>query len=78
MIVSRDTHRILGVHVVGEQALEIVELAATAMTADMWVEQLSELEIAYPTFTAIIGLAARDIVFELGVQPMAVAWQSLG
>jgi dihydrolipoamide dehydrogenase len=78
MIVSRETHRILGVHVVGEQALEVVEVAAAAMAADMWVEQLAELEMAYPTFTAILGLAARNIVFDLGVIPMAQAWQQLG
>jgi hypothetical protein len=48
------------------------------MAADMWVEQLAELQIAYPTFTAILGLAARRIVAELGVMPLAPEWQALG
>jgi len=48
------------------------------MVADMWVEQLAELEIAYPTFTASIGLAARQIVRELGVMPLAAQWRTLG
>jgi len=78
LIVSKETHRILGAHVVGEQALEVVEVAAAAMAADMWVEQLAELEIAYPTFTAIIGLAARKLIYDLGVQPIGHAWKSLG
>jgi len=78
LIVSKDTHRILGAHVVGEQALEVVEVAAAAMAADMWVEQLAELEIAYPTFTAIIGLAARTLLYDLGVQPVGDAWKALG
>ncbi len=77
LIVSRDNHRILGAHVAGEQALEIVHLVAVGMTADMWVEQLSEMQIAYPTFTAVVGLAARRIVHELGIRPLAPEWRTL-
>lgn len=77
LIVSTQTHRILGAHVVGEQALEVVQAAAAGMAADMWVEQLAELQIAYPTFTAILGLAARQVVRKLGVQPLAPMWRSL-
>ncbi len=78
LIVSRDTHRLLGAHVVGEQAVEIVHVAAAGMAADMWVEQLAELEIAYPTYTAILGLAARRLLRELGVIPLAPQWRALG
>ena len=77
LIVSTQTHRILGAHVVGEQALEVVQAAAAGMAADMWVEQLAELQIAYPTFTGILGLAARQAVRLLGVRPLAREWQSL-
>ncbi len=78
LIVSKETHRVLGAHVAGENALEIVEIVAAGMAADMWVEQLAELEIAYPTFTAAVGLAARQIVHQLGVQPMANVWRAMG
>jgi pyruvate/2-oxoglutarate dehydrogenase complex dihydrolipoamide dehydrogenase (E3) component len=78
LIVSSQTHRILGAHVAGEQALEVVQIAAAGMAADMWVEQLAELQISYPTFTSILGLAARQIVRKLGVQPLAPEWQTLG
>lgn len=77
LIVSRENHRLLGAHVVGEQALEIVHVVAAGMASDMWVEQLAELEIAYPTFTTILGLAARRIVNSLGVRPLAREWRSL-
>ena len=77
LIVSRETHRILGAHIVGEQALEMVQLVATGMAADMWVEQLAELELAYPTYTAIVGLAARQVVRDLGVMPLAPQWLAL-
>jgi pyruvate/2-oxoglutarate dehydrogenase complex dihydrolipoamide dehydrogenase (E3) component len=78
LIVSQENHRILGAHIVGEQALESIQLLAAGMAADMWVEQLAELELAYPTYTAIIGLTARKIVRELGVMPLAPQWLSLG
>ena len=77
LIVSERSHRILGAHAVGEQALEIVQIVAAGMAADMGVEQLAELELAYPTFTAIVGLAARQIVRTLGVVPLAPEWWSL-
>lgn len=77
LIVSRRTRRILGAHVVGEQALEVVHVAAAAMAADMDVEQLAELQIAYPTFTAILGLAARQIGRELQGKARASEWVSL-
>lgn len=78
LIVSDETHRILGAHVVGEQAVEVVQIVAAGMVADMWVEQLAEMELAYPTFTAIIGLAARQVVHQLGVMPLAPQWRALG
>lgn len=78
LIASRETHRILGAHIVGEQALEAIQLVAAGMAADMWVEQLAELELAYPTYTAIVGLAARDLVRQLGVMPLAPEWHALG
>lgn len=77
LIVSVDNHRILGAHVAGEQALEIVHMVAAGMASDMWVEQLAELQIAYPTYTAVIGLAARSIIRQLGVVPLAPEWRSL-
>jgi pyruvate/2-oxoglutarate dehydrogenase complex dihydrolipoamide dehydrogenase (E3) component len=77
LIVSRRDHRILGAHVAGEQALEVVQIAAAGMAAGMDVRQLASLEIAYPTFTAIIGLAARQIVRDLGLTPLAPQWRIL-
>jgi pyruvate/2-oxoglutarate dehydrogenase complex dihydrolipoamide dehydrogenase (E3) component len=77
LIISPETHRILGAHVVGEQALETIHVVAAGMTADMWVEQLSEMELAYPTFTSIIGLAARKAVRELGVMPLSPQWRAM-
>jgi dihydrolipoamide dehydrogenase len=77
LVVSRSSRRVLGAHIVGEQAVEVVQLAATAMAAGMRIEQLANLELAYPTFTAIIGLAARQLVRQLDMIPIAPSWRTL-
>jgi pyruvate/2-oxoglutarate dehydrogenase complex dihydrolipoamide dehydrogenase (E3) component len=74
LVVDRPSRRILGAHIVGEQAVEIVQIAATAMRAGMPVEQLADVEFAYPTFTAIVGLAARSILRELGLVAVSPRW----
>ena len=77
LIVSVPDHRICGAHVVGEQALEVTQMVAAGMAADMTVDQLAGLEISYPTYTAVLGLAARKIVSELGVMPLSPQWRAL-
>ena len=78
LIVSPDSHKILGAHVVGEQAVEIVQLIAASMAANSRIEQLAALELAYPTYTAIVGLAARRIAYELDLITLAPQWRVLG
>jgi pyruvate/2-oxoglutarate dehydrogenase complex dihydrolipoamide dehydrogenase (E3) component len=77
LIVSRSTRRILGAHVVGEQALEVVQIVAATMKMGGRVEDLARLKIAYPTFAAIVGVAARRLARELGVVPVAPHWRDL-
>lgn len=77
LIVSRASRQILGAHVVGEQAVEIVQIVATAMAAEMPVEKLAALELAYPTFTAIVGLAARQVVRQLDGAGLTPQWRAL-
>lgn len=78
LIVSRETREVLGAHVVGEQALEVTQVAAAGMAAGMRVEPLADLEFAYPTYAAILGLAARRIAVELGLMPLAPQWRTVG
>jgi pyruvate/2-oxoglutarate dehydrogenase complex dihydrolipoamide dehydrogenase (E3) component len=77
LIVDNQTKHILGAHVVGEQAVEVVQMAAAGMAANMHIEQLANLEIAYPTFTAVIGIAARQIVRQLGLTTLTPQWRNL-
>ncbi|NJM08105.1 NAD(P)/FAD-dependent oxidoreductase [Candidatus Gracilibacteria bacterium] len=74
LIVSRETHGLLGAHVVGEQAVEIVHIVAALMQAHSTIERLAQLEIAYPTFAAVLGIAARQISRDLGTTLLAPDW----
>jgi pyruvate/2-oxoglutarate dehydrogenase complex dihydrolipoamide dehydrogenase (E3) component len=78
LVVDRETRRIVGAHVIGEQAVEVVQIAATAMAAEMPVELLAEVEFAYPTFTSIVGLAARQVVHALRLGGDVEAWEAMG
>jgi pyruvate/2-oxoglutarate dehydrogenase complex dihydrolipoamide dehydrogenase (E3) component len=78
LVVDRETRRIVGAHVIGEQAVEVVQIAATAMAAEMTVELLAEVEFAYPTFTSIVGLAARQVVHALRLGGDVEAWEAMG
>lgn len=71
LIVSKESRTVLGAHVVGEQAVEVIQMLAAGMASGMRVDQLAGLELAYPTFTSIVGLAARKIVRELGAAELA-------
>lgn len=89
LVVDRSSRRVLGAHIVGEQAVEVVQIAATAMRAGMRVEELADVELAYPTFTAIVGLAARRALRDMGLVAVSsqqgtpeltrgVEWESSG
>jgi pyruvate/2-oxoglutarate dehydrogenase complex dihydrolipoamide dehydrogenase (E3) component len=79
LVVDREQGTIIGAHVVGEQAVEVVQIAATAMASSMPVAQLAAVEFAYPTYTAIVGLAARQAVHALRLPAVeARAWEELG
>jgi pyruvate/2-oxoglutarate dehydrogenase complex dihydrolipoamide dehydrogenase (E3) component len=77
LVVDRGTRQIIGAHVVGEQAVEVVQMITAGMAGNLRVEQYAELEFAYPTFAAIVGLAARQLAQELGVREVAPEWRVL-
>ena len=58
LVVDRERHTILGCHVVGERAVELAQLAATAMAARMPVEQLAQVPFSFPTYASALGRAA--------------------
>jgi pyruvate/2-oxoglutarate dehydrogenase complex dihydrolipoamide dehydrogenase (E3) component len=78
LIADRGTHAILGAHVVGEYSAETVQTVAAAMAAGMTVEQVAELQLAYPTFTEGVSMAAQKICRAIGIGRFPQAWSYLG
>ena len=65
LIVDRETHRILGCHVVGERAVEITQVAGIVIAAGMPVDDLAQIPLSFPTYAGILarvaGSAARKL-----------------
>lgn len=62
LVADRRRSMLLGAHCVGESAVEIVQAVTTAMAAQTDIATLARVEFAYPTFTAVVGEAARRIL----------------
>jgi pyruvate/2-oxoglutarate dehydrogenase complex dihydrolipoamide dehydrogenase (E3) component len=77
LIIERRRRYILGAHVLGEYSVEIIQMVAACMAGDMRVEQLAELQLAYPTFTEAVGMAAQKLVRELGLAPLPQLWSDI-
>lgn len=66
LIADRATRAILGCHVVGERAVEIVQVAAVAIAAGMTVEDLARIPFSFPTYAGVLGRAAYRAAEEIG------------
>jgi dihydrolipoamide dehydrogenase len=67
LVVDRASRRMLGCHVVGERAVEIAQLAAIAMTAQMRVDEMARAAISFPTYAEVLFYAAVRAANELGL-----------
>ena len=73
LIVDRTTCRILGCHVVGERAVEITQVAAIAIAANMRVDDLAHIPLSFPTYAGILARVAASAARELNLK---VSWQA--
>jgi pyruvate/2-oxoglutarate dehydrogenase complex dihydrolipoamide dehydrogenase (E3) component len=78
LIADRQTHMVLGAHVLGEYSAETVQTVAACMAAGMTIEQVAELQLAFPTFTEGVSMAAQKICRSLGVGDFPQVWSYLG
>ncbi len=78
LIADRRSHAILGAHVLGEYSAETVQVVATAMRAGMNVDQLAEMQFAFPTFTEAVSMAARKACRTIGIGQFPPSWSDLG
>ena len=67
LVIDRRTHQILGCHIVGERAVEVAQMAAIVMTAEMNVDTLARIPLSFPTYANVFGRAALRAIRELGI-----------
>ena len=77
LIADRQNHTILGAHVLGEYSAETVQTVAACMAAHMTVEQVAELQLAFPTFTEAVSMAAQKICRTMGIGRFPQVWSYL-
>lgn len=65
LLVHADTRQVLGVHVVGSAATEIVHIGQTAMAAGLKIDHFVDAVFNYPTFADAYKVAALDAVNQL-------------
>jgi dihydrolipoamide dehydrogenase len=61
VVVDGDSHTLLGVHMIGTPASEIIFGAATMIEAELRVEELREIVFPHPT----VSEALRDVLWEV-------------
>ncbi|MCL4263986.1 MAG: NAD(P)/FAD-dependent oxidoreductase [Anaerolineae bacterium] len=74
LVADRASLQILGCHLVGERAVETVQLVAAGMKAGLTVAQLAELPLSFPTYVEIVGWAAYDILQQVGLDRRGGQW----
>lgn len=65
LVADRAGGRILGCHVVGENAVEVAQMAAIAMTAGLKIDELARMPLSFPTYANVLGRAALRAAREL-------------
>ena len=64
LIFARDDMRLLGVHVVGEQATELVHIGLVAMMSGSGAELLNRICFNYPTLGDLYKYATYDAMLK--------------
>jgi pyruvate/2-oxoglutarate dehydrogenase complex dihydrolipoamide dehydrogenase (E3) component len=73
LIADPATRRILGCAIVGERAVDVVQVAAVAMAADMRVDELAHFPLSFPTYAGLLSRLAAQCAHALREPPGAGA-----
>jgi dihydrolipoamide dehydrogenase len=73
LVVDRKTYKILGCHVVGERAVEITQVAAISIAANMRVDELARVPLSFPTYAGTLARLAASATRTLNLE---VGWQA--
>jgi NAD(P) transhydrogenase len=66
LLIERSSHRVIGVHVIGERATELVHIGQMAVATGARVEVFIELVFNYPTLSESYKYAAYNALQNLG------------
>jgi dihydrolipoamide dehydrogenase len=77
LIVETTRRQIVGAHVFGEYSAEVIQMVAACMAAGMSIDDVAELQFAFPTFTEGVSQAAQMVVNQLCDRPTPHLWSSL-
>lgn len=73
MIVDVRTAELLGCHIVGDRAVDIVQVVTVAMSAGMRrVDEIARLPVSFPTYAEIVVQAAALAAMQIGLD---AGWQ---
>jgi pyruvate/2-oxoglutarate dehydrogenase complex dihydrolipoamide dehydrogenase (E3) component len=78
LIADRATCTILGCHVVGERAVETVQVVAVAIAARMRVDDLARVPFSFPTYAGVLGRAAYRAAEQLNLEVGGQGYQAEG
>jgi pyruvate/2-oxoglutarate dehydrogenase complex dihydrolipoamide dehydrogenase (E3) component len=73
LVADRKTFRMLGCHAVGERAVEITQVAAIAIAANMRVDELAGIPLSFPTYAGMLARLAASATRKLNLE---VGWQA--
>ena len=73
LIADRRTGRILGCRVVGERAVDIIEVAAIAIAAGLRVDERASVPLSFPTYAGIVAQVAVSAARQLNLE---VSWHA--
>ncbi len=65
LVIDRKNQRILGCHIVGERAVDIIQLVAVAISANMSLEDFLRIPISFPIYANVLTRAVAVAVREL-------------
>jgi dihydrolipoamide dehydrogenase len=65
LVADRSSRRILGCSVVGDRAVDIVQVAAVAVAAEMPVDRLAYFPLSFPTYAGMLSQAAARLTYRL-------------
>jgi NAD(P) transhydrogenase len=66
LLCHRETRKLLGVHILGTSATELVHIGQAVMTLEGTIDTLVETVFNYPTFAECYKVAALDAYNKLG------------